>query len=106
MISGLISGPLILGLVIAAVIAVLRREGPWATIADLRAKHASERIANRHLRTRIRRLQDTLEIYRLNNEHLQARTYTAERERDAALLKLAKAHRRDPRTGRILPAGE
>lgn len=77
--------------------------GIGGVVRELRAKLASEKLANKTMRARTRKLEGALDVFRMANESLHRRLYTAERERDAALHQLSSAVLRDPVTGRLLP---
>lgn len=95
-------------IVIGVLIVVL--SGAWyvvngisGVIRGLRSDLASEKLANKALRSRARQLDTAIGIFRGTNESLHRRLYNAERERDAALALLSTAVLRDPVTGRLLP---
>lgn len=109
----IVLGPVVLGILLAALIFNLSKEtktmswwNPWAEAAYLRAKLSHEEIDNANLRAGNTQLRETLHTYRSVNEDLQRRIYLTQCENRVLLDKFKHAHRRDPKTGRILKAGE
>ncbi len=100
----LIAGPLAIGTVLA--IFVYAQAKVRGETTELRAKLSSEKIANRQLVSRIRRLEGAVTTYQGVNENLQTQNYELQRKLHTEQNRLAHAHLRDPVSGRLLKMGE
>lgn len=76
---------------------------PWGELRALKQRLASEEASYLNEETEQQKLMESM---KRTIRDMEVRLRTTAFERDSALTRMKSMHRRDPKTGRILPKGK